>query len=173
MDKSELRKKAKQIRKSLKIDIISEQIVYNIRNSSLYQDAKNVMIFYPMKDEINLLPLLDDDKQFYLPRVNGDYIEICEYRKQNILKKSALGIYEPITCTQNPSILDIIYTPALMCDKDYCRLGYGGGYYDKFFKNSTAKKIIVIPEELTCESLPKEKFDILCDGIITQKKASF
>ena len=69
MDKKELRIKAKEIRKTLDVKDISKNICKNIRNLEVYKSSKNVMIFYPMKYEISLLELLNDGKNFYLPKV--------------------------------------------------------------------------------------------------------
>ena len=68
MKKKELRITAKEIRKSLDIATVSKNIVAKILELDIYKSAKNVMIFYPLKDEIDLLKLAEDnDKNFYLP----------------------------------------------------------------------------------------------------------
>ena len=46
------------------------------------------MIFYPLKNEVNLLELLDDNKEFYLPKVKENNIEVCPYKKGDFLKTS-------------------------------------------------------------------------------------
>ena len=175
MQKSELRIWAKNIRKELDTQSISSARCQKIRATGLYKEAEHIMIFYPLPNEINLLPLLDDNKTFYLPCVNGDEIYACPYKKGDKLICSNLKIMEPTTAPITPNILDIIFTPALCVDKNFYRLGYGGGFYDRFLKNikSKTKSICVIPNELIIEQLPVEDYDIRCDGIITQKKASF
>ncbi|MBO6272531.1 5-formyltetrahydrofolate cyclo-ligase [bacterium] len=172
-NKSDLRLLAKSIRKNLDISSISEQIVSNIRELIFYKKSKHVMIFYPVGSEISLLELLEDNKNFYLPRVKNEELEVCPYQKGDSLCVSSLKINEPICDSVDKQILDIVFIPALMCDNGYCRLGYGGGYYDRFLKNIDAKKFVVIPEELLIENLPVEENDVKCDGYITQKKASF
>ncbi len=182
MNKSELRIWAKNIRKTLNLPIISNDICKNIRELDLYKKSKHVMIFYPLQNEVNLLPLLEDNKCFYLPCVKGDKLLTCPYQKGDELICSDLKIMEPKTRAIKPDILDIVFTPALCVDKNFYRLGYGGGFYDRFFKNGKLKmkngklkpkSICVIPEELIIKQLPIEDYDICCDGIITQKKASF
>ena len=56
--KTVLRARFKEARKLIDTKKISDKIVENIKISAIYQDAKHVMIFYPLKYEINLLPLL-------------------------------------------------------------------------------------------------------------------
>ncbi|MBO6087790.1 5-formyltetrahydrofolate cyclo-ligase [bacterium] len=176
MDKSELRCRAKDIRKTLDIEEISRKICEKIRHFEDYEHAQNVMIFYPIKYEINLLELLEDKKNFYLPKVynsgklkneSGKEILVCPYSSD--LKKSELNIYEPCTEPINPEVLDLIFVPALIVDKNNYRLGYGGGFYDRFLmKYPDIKTIVPIPKELITEKLPHSEFDVKVDEIIFQ-----
>lgn len=194
MDKADFRISAKNIRKSLDTKAISHKICEKIRNHNIYKSSQNVMIFYPLKYEIDLLELLEDDKNFYLPKVSsitlarniilagegagvselascthaGEGILVCPYSKN--LKKSDLNILEPCTDPVNPEILDLIFVPALMVDKENYRLGYGGGFYDRFLaKYPDIKTIAPIAEELIVDKLPHDEFDIKIDEIIFAK----
>ena len=172
-NKLELRTWSKSLRKTLNISDISDKICRNIRAAELYQKSKHVMIFYPLPDEIDLLNLLSDDKQFYLPRVSGEELEVCPYKSGDPLKLSEFNIQEPLTEGVSKSVPDIIFTPALCSDNDFYRIGYGGGFYDRLLSQTSAKSIIVIPQEFVLDDICHEPHDIRCDGIITQKKASF
>lgn len=167
--KIDLRIKAKSIRKYLNISKISSLAVSKIRDVDIYKEARNVLIFYPMRYEINLLDLLDDDKNFYLPKVCGQKLFICPFKKGDKLEKSAcFNVNEPCTEPVDPNKLDLIIVPALMVDKNGYRLGYGGGFYDRFLgENSFIKTIVPIPKELFVEKLPVEIFDKKIDVVIT------
>ena len=173
--KSELRIKAKKIRQSLNLSKISEAIIKKIKEFDLYKESKNVMIFYPLKDEINLLPLLNDNKNFYLPRVKDNKLEVCQYVLNDELCESCYHVLEPTCAPIKDIILDLVFVPALMVDKNNNRLGYGKGFYDRFLSelSQETKSIVVIPDELLVQKLPADKFDVPCDYVITQKKASF
>lgn len=165
--KSDLRKKAKCIRKSLSIAEKSKIAIEKIRENTLYIPAKNVLIYYPLRYELNLLALLDDEKNFYLPRVCGENLQICPFKKGDKLVTSSFNICEPCSNSINPRNLDLVVVPALMADKSGFRLGYGGGFYDRFLvKNNTVKNILPIAKELIVEELPHEEFDIKIDEII-------
>lgn len=165
--KSDLRKKAKCIRKSLSIAEKSKIAIEKIRGNTLYIPAKNVLIYYPLRYELNLLALLDDEKNFYLPRVCGENLQICPFKKGDKLVTSSFNICEPCSNSINPRNLDLVVVPALMADKSGFRLGYGGGFYDRFLvKNNTVKNILPIAKELIVEELPHEEFDIKIDEII-------
>ncbi len=165
--KSDLRKKAKCIRKSLPIAEKSEVAVTKIRENSFYKSAKNVLIYYPLRFELNLLSLLDDNKNFYLPRICGENLQICPFKKGDKLITSSFNVCEPCSNPIEASNLDLIVVPALMADKLGFRLGYGGGFYDRFLvENPAIKTILPIAKELIVEELPHEEFDIKIDEII-------
>lgn len=167
-DKNSLRVKAKNIRKSLNMTKVSADLVVKIRQSLLYQKAKHVMIFYPTKFEVNLLDLLSDDKEFYLPRVQGHDLLVCPYNKKSELKESSFHIFEPTSNPIKPELLDLVVVPALMADKNGYRLGYGGGFYDRFLKSfqENFKSIVAIPNELFVEKLSIDSFDIPVDIVL-------
>ena len=100
--KSDLRKKAKCIRKSLSIAEKSKIAIEKIRGNTLYIPAKNVLIYYPLRYELNLLALLDDEKNFYLPRVCGENLQICPFKKGDKLVASSFNICEPCSNSINP-----------------------------------------------------------------------
>ena len=125
------------------------------------------MIFYPLKYEINLLPLLEDDKKFYFPKVDGEELLTCPFEKGVEFQESSLHINEPCSNPVNSDILDLIYVPALAVDKHCYRLGYGGGFYDRFLKGVKAKTVVPIYREFVVEELPHEDFDKHVDEIIT------
>ena len=169
-NKDNLRQKAKNIRKDLDMKIISEQIILNIRESDIYQKSEHVMLYYPLKTEVNLLELLNDNKSFYLPRVNGDMLECCPFKKGEKLVCSDFKVYEPISPQVDKDIIDLIFVPALCVDGECNRLGYGKGYYDRFLSKYSGISIIPIAEELVFSQICLEDHDISCSMIITQNK---
>ena len=167
MDKNSLRKNAKEIRKNLFSKNANSIANSMVQQSSLYKNSKNILIFYPLKYEFNFLELLNDDKNFFLPKVCGEKLQICPYKKEDILIKSDLNICEPCTNSINPNQINLAIVPALMADKNGFRLGYGGGFYDRFLsENPNIKTITVVFKELFVESLPHEEFDVKIDEII-------
>ncbi|MBQ8848519.1 MAG: 5-formyltetrahydrofolate cyclo-ligase [Candidatus Gastranaerophilales bacterium] len=175
-NKKELRKQAIEIRNSMAFsgatNINSSLIVSKILNSDEFKGAKHVALYSPIKNEIDITSITKvSDKTFYFPRCNNLDLEFCEYLGENSLKIASYGIKEPIGKSVNPEILDIIYIPALMANKNNFRLGYGKGFYDRFFKknNIKAKKIIVLSSELISDNFIEEEFDIQCDYILCEK----
>ncbi|MDR1327893.1 MAG: 5-formyltetrahydrofolate cyclo-ligase [Heliobacteriaceae bacterium] len=166
-NKTDLRTRAKAIRKTLDMPALSAELTEKLRTHEFYKSAKNVMIYYPKEDEINVLGLLSDDKNFYLPRVNGDLLHACPYCTDDKLECSSFNVMEPCTAAVDTKILDLIVVPALMADKNNFRLGYGGGFYDRFLAaNPGIFSTVLIPQELFIDSLPVESFDIPVNKII-------
>ncbi len=166
-NKTDLRIRAKSIRKTLDIGILSKNAISKIRQTSTYKSAKNVLIYYPMKFEINILELLNDDKNFYLPKVCDNDLEICPFAIGDVLEKSDFNVFEPCSNSVNADILDLIIVPGLMADSKNYRLGYGGGFYDRFLsKYSQIPTILPIAKELLTDELPVEEFDIRINSII-------
>lgn len=173
MDKTSQRTIAKKIRSGIDMAKISEMIVQNIRQSEVYKNSKNIMLFYPLKTEVNLLELLKDpDKNFFLPRTKGNLIECCPYKSKDELKQSEFSVLEPVCKAVNPDKIDLVFVPALCADKSCFRLGYGKGYYDRFLSDFKGKSVIVLPDELVFDKICIDSHDIPCTMIITQKKAS-
>lgn len=166
-NKTALRTRAKEIRKKLDVLQLSQIAVEKLRMSDFYKTAEHVLLFYPLKYEINLLELMNDDKKFYLPKVSGENLFICPFSKGDTLEISEFNVKEPCSNPVNPKILDLIIVPALMTDRKNYRLGYGGGFYDRFLaKYPAVKSVIPIANELIIEKLPHEDFDIKCDFVI-------
>lgn len=166
------KEKRQELFLSGELDGISKLITGNILKSEIFKNSKHIMLFYPLKDEINLLELLKcQDKIFYFPKCEGKNLLVCP--NCNEFKNNKYSIPEPISePIKNLEILDIVFTPALCVDENLYRLGYGGGYYDRFFaqRDLRAKKIVPISEKFICKNLVHEKFDLPCDGIVSEFK---
>lgn len=165
-NKQQLRIWAKEERKKLNIELLSKELVKKLQSTTEYKQAINIMFFYPLKNEINLLELLNDiTKNFYLPRIDGENLLCCPFKKGDKLCESCFKTKEPLSEPTSNSI-DLVIVPALAVDKNNYRLGYGGGYYDRFLAGKDIFKIICIPKELLIENIYPEKFDIPVDKVI-------
>lgn len=173
--KQKLRNYALEYRKSLQkrgvSGINSSMIVSKIITSNDFINAKDIALYMPTRGEVDLTNILKiSNKNYYLPRCIGDDLEFAKY-EPNSFALSKFGIKEPTGVAINPMILDIIYIPCLMANKKCYRLGYGRGYYDRFFKNNKikAKKIIVVHNDLISDDFVQDELDYKCDSIISEK----
>ena len=169
MNKQSLREWARDKRKNLDMVRLSSILSNKLTQTLAYKQSKNIMIFYPLENEVNLLSLLEDKtKQFYLPRIKENELECCSYKMEDELSESAFHTQEPICKACNKTDIDMVIVPALACDKNNYRLGYGGGFYDRFLTDFKGIKAVCIPAELIVESVFPEKHDIKIDLIITE-----
>lgn len=168
--KNELRKQAKNIRKTLNTKILSKLIHKKLINLPEYKNAKNICTYYSFRDEVVTENFFDDKtKNWFIPKMMGDELIICPYDEKEI-EINKFNIKEPKTTPINPQILDLIIVPALAADINGYRIGYGKGYYDRLLKNlPNTKKIIIIFSDLLLENVYPDSFDEKCDIIVTDK----
>ncbi len=165
-DKQQLRKWAKAFGK-LREDA-SYKLVHKLIETDEYKQAKNIMLFYPIKNEVNLLELLQDNsKTFFLPKIDGQKLLCCEYKNGDILCESCFKTLEPTSKPIDKNIIDLVIVPALCCDKNNFRLGYGGGFYDRFLADYKGKTVVCLPKELVIDTIYPDEFDVAVENIIT------
>ena len=175
-DKSDLRAFAKNIRNSLtkeELSCISSKIVSNLLSLDIYKNSKNIMLFYPIKNEISLLDLLNySDKNFYFPVVRDLEIYPVLFNKNLGFRTGKFGISEPVgDILDDFRLLDLVLVPALAVDIQGNRLGYGCGYYDRFLNkcNTNCVKAVPIYLDLYLKNIPTDCWDIPVDYVITEK----
>ena len=168
MNKKFLRQVIKEKRTQIDILSTSKILAEKILNLNEYKKSKNIMIFYPLNDEVNLLSLLEDKtKKFYLPRIIDKNLECCPYKQGDELCESCFHTLEPICKSCSKTKLELVIVPALACDKNNYRLGYGGGFYDRFLKDFRGTTICCIPKEFLVETVYPEEHDVKIDIILT------
>jgi len=120
---------------------------------------------------INLL--FDKNKRVFVPKIlEKDLIHI-EINKSTKYSKNQLGIREPVSSSKiDENLFEVIFVPLLAFDKQGDRVGYGGGYYDKFLANikQNSIKIGLSFFEPIDKIMDTEKHDIKLDYVVTTKK---
>lgn len=172
-----LRRKCKDLRSEFFSQVKNDKIVKNIESLAAYQNAHNIMIFYPLKNEIDLRTLFATNKKkknFFLPKTFGTQMFACPFNDENELLDGNFKIKEPAAppC-KTPEIIDLIIAPALSVDRHGNRLGYGKGFYDRFLNNFETKKTVIVPlfENLfDLQKIPTNEFDVKVDIVVTDEK---
>ena len=173
--KADMRALLEQKRRILtaeEVAVCSAEVVEQILASEHYKHACHILLYYPMRNEIDLRALLGKsgtEKHFYLPVTHRHSIELREYIGEEDLKKGRFGIPEPQTPTYKGKI-DMMLIPGGGFDKKMQRMGRGGGYYDKLLcqYRHTWKVGVGYAFQLV-EVLPHERHDKKMDVIITAK----
>lgn len=174
MNKSQLREHFNGQRNALDkktITGLSDMVAANFFESGLLQ-YNSFFVYNSIKNEVNtqkiIKKLLNLDKNVYLPRVNGRHLESIKLAGQ-AFKKGSFGILEPLGLPSSDKI-DVCLLPALAVDLSGNRLGYGGGYYDRFLKGTSCIKAALVFECQIAKQLPSEIHDVRIDMIITERR---
>ena len=140
MDKKELRRKIRQQKQAMTEDQIlsaSMCLAEQFLNTKQYLDAKSVYGYMPYNQEVRTVPILqralDDGKRVAVPKVYGDEMRFIYITGFDDLENSDMGIPEPVAdspVADDPAAL--VLMPGLAFDQQGHRIGYGGGFYDKF-----------------------------------------
>ena len=146
MLKSILRKKILKIREKVNqknIQIDFNQVIKILKNKKI---KKNIGGYYPVNyeiDDLNLLRKFAKNKfNVSLPVIKKNFqMDFYKWKFSDLLKVNKYGIPEPeIKTIVYP---DILLIPLVAFDKNFNRLGYGGGYYDRLIKRLLKKKNII------------------------------
>jgi 5-formyltetrahydrofolate cyclo-ligase len=173
-EQSALRAVVEQRRRMLSPEQVaadSALIIAQIEQMSAFREAKVVMLYYPVHNEVDLRPLLtkyEGQKTFLLPVTHRRSMEVRPYDGEDMMRKGRLGVPEPQTPTYDGPI-DLILVPGVVFDQHCHRIGRGGGYYDKFLrKHPYTKKIgVCYTFQLKKHNVPHTWRDHKMDRIVT------
>ena len=178
MNKSQIRNKIIKIRKKKfdkNLQINLGQFISFLKNDKL--NLKSIGGYYPSNYEIDDLDILDllykKNFKVSLPIIKKDnQMNFYIWSRNDPLKINKFGIPEPV-----PSKIfypDILLVPLVAYDSDLNRLGYGGGYYDRYIeKIEKIKKVTKIGLAFYFQkisSLPINQYDKKLDFIVTEKE---
>lgn len=154
----------------------SEQLCRHIISLNEFKDADTVLLFYPSRNEPDLLKVMDAaislDKKAAFPISFTNDLSLG-FREILSLSDMTLGTYnipEPPNSAPIPIITKktLCIVPALALDKRGFRIGYGKGYYDRFLSSFEGISLCAVSEGFVCNALPTEKTDIPIDILITE-----
>ena len=155
----------------------SLQILERFRQLSAYKDASLLLAYVDAKREVETRLLMrcawDDGKKVAVPRVDGDGIMHFYYlRSLKDLEPGAFGIMEPrADCRICEPEEGLLLMPGVAFDEQGHRVGYGGGYYDRYLEKHPHLIHIALAFEFQIfPEVPSEKHDICPDLIVTENR---
>ena len=142
-----------------------------------YQSANTVFCFVSMQGEIDthafLQSALQSGKTVCVPLCTGKgQMTAKKITALSELQSGAYGISEPKAQAETilPQQIDFAVLPCLAADREGYRLGYGGGYYDRYLLRLRAEAVTVCVcrKALLLPKIPREAHDIAADFVITE-----
>ena len=140
MDKKELRRTIREKKRAMteaEIESRSAKLAQLLYASEAYRNAKTIYGYLPYNQEVRTVPMLEqalrDGKRVAVPKVFGDEMKFLYLEDLTKVAKGYAGIPEPIA--DEPEARDdsaLVLMPGLAFDPQGHRIGYGGGFYDKF-----------------------------------------
>lgn len=176
-EQSALRAIVEQRRRMMTPEEVAEQsaqIIAQIEQMSCFRDARTVLIYYPIHNEVDLRPLLvkyESQKTFLFPVTHRHSMEVRPYDGEDMMRKGRLGVPEPQTDTFKGTI-DLIIVPGVVFDKHCHRIGRGGGYYDKFLSKQlhATKMGVCYAFQLKKHDIPHSWRDRKMDRVVTPQQ---
>ncbi|MCH5170802.1 MAG: 5-formyltetrahydrofolate cyclo-ligase [Oscillospiraceae bacterium] len=139
-----------------------------------FESAECILLFASVGSEVDTWDLFSEcirqNKKVYFPKcIDGERMEFLRAASKNDFTVGKYGIPEPISDEKyiSNSKNDLSLIPALAVGRDFSRLGYGKGYYDRFLKTFKGISVCPVYSGLLCESVPTDEFDIQPKIIIT------
>ena len=176
LDKQSIRKTMKQ--KRLFIDketfFHNSEIIFNkLISHPEYKKARTIGIYVSMNNEVDTLHIINHalkDHVVATPKVKGEVMDFYCIESLDDLKEGYFHVLEPITDKYiSPSDIDLMIVPLLAYDQHKQRVGYGKGYYDKYFASGFKGYKLGLAfscQEVSC--IETDRFDYPLDEILNE-----
>lgn len=175
MDKKELRRAIRERKRAMtEEEIVSRSAKLGVlfTQSDAYKNAKTIYGYLPYNQEVRTVPMLEqalkDGKRVAVPKVYGDEMKFLYLDDLTKVSKGYAGIPEPIA--DGPVADDttaLVLMPGLAFDPQGHRIGYGGGFYDKFLAAEPNHPTLALCYEFQMlPVLDTEEHDIPVDTVL-------
>jgi 5-formyltetrahydrofolate cyclo-ligase len=175
MDKASLRKEIREKKRAMtseQITSASAELARLFFASPLYRQAKAIYGYLPYNQEVRTVPILEqalrDGKRVAVPKVYGDEMKFIWMEDLSAVSDGFAGIPEPIAdgpVADDPTAL--VLMPGLVFDPQGHRIGYGGGFYDKFLASEPEHPTLALCYAFQMrEQLETEEFDKNVDCVL-------
>ena len=142
------------------------------------KNAENIMLYMDFRNEVEtehiISELISMNKNVFCPLCipKTNIMIPKKIDKNTVLKKSNLGIMEPDKNSPEIDIdkIDVIAVPGVAFDENKFRMGYGGGYYDRFIPKSSAYTVGLRFDMQILKTVPTEKHDVKLGCIVTESR---
>ena len=175
MDKAALRRQIREQKRAMtEAQIVEKSIRLGelFRQTEAYRNAKTIYGYLPYNQEVRTVPILEqallDGKQVAVPKVYGEEMRFIILTDLAAVEKGYAGIPEPVAdgpVAEDPEAL--VLMPGLAFDPQGHRIGYGGGFYDRFLAAEPGHPTVALCYDFqVLPVLETEEFDIPVDCVL-------
>lgn len=153
----------------------SRKICESLRSYIQVEEPNVIYFYYPLGSEVNLLPLaetfLAEGRKIAFPRTHGDTMEFYPVTSLSDFTEGAFHIMEPVGNVSLIELEPLVLVPGLGFDKNGNRMGYGKGFYDRYFARFPAcRKIGAAYGIQIVEKIPVDNYDISMNLVVTESE---
>lgn len=151
----------------------SLKICNHIEAWSVFQDCAVILSYLPMRSEVDLVTLMQSNpqKKWLVPRIlPHSRMSLHPYDPEKLVRHR-FGMLEPDASLPvfPASQVDLVLTPGLAFDRHGWRLGYGGGFYDRFLSGRhDLTSLGVTYQALLQQDLPHQDYDVAVQYLVTE-----
>jgi 5-formyltetrahydrofolate cyclo-ligase len=175
--KKQLRQQCKTIRKGLSAEArqqACQAICAHLSEWDVFQSADSILTYMPIHTEVDLCPLLTEfpEKSWLIPRIlpgEEGLMVFHRYDPDNLILHP-FGMAEPASHLPliSPEDIQLVLAPGLAFDRSGWRLGYGGGFFDRFLKDFMGISVGVVYRDLILETIPHGQYDIPMGWLVSE-----
>ncbi|WP_412520845.1 5-formyltetrahydrofolate cyclo-ligase [Staphylococcus simulans] len=175
MKKSELRKQVLQKMKNmnnLNKEKADQWLKEELLNTEAFKNAKTVGLVLSMDHEVNTFPIIkaiiDQGKLPFVPATDYQTKRMTFQRLDDLTQLSTdeKGIQYVDADTERTNSLDLLIVPGVVFNNDGYRIGYGGGYFDKFLNRHRTETISLVYDVQIDNSFKPEAHDEVVERLI-------
>ncbi|MGI8615920.1 MAG: 5-formyltetrahydrofolate cyclo-ligase [Actinomycetota bacterium] len=140
------------------------------------QRAMTIMLFSHFGSEVPTHSLIrrlhERGVGVALPRIEGAHLVPVSYAPGDPTSTTSFGAQEPVDGTPlDPASIDVVAVPGVAFDRGGRRVGYGGGYYDRFLRDLPAFTVaLAFGLQVVEEPLPAGRFDLPVQAVVTEEE---
>lgn len=152
----------------------SEEIAHRVCQMEAFQQAETVCVFISMPGEVDTRPLIEAamaaGKKTAAPKIKDGRMEFVLFAADSDLQKGFFGILEPMG-DQGPEGKTLIIMPGVVFDQTCRRIGYGGGYYDRYLAEHPQLATVAVAFDLqVLDRIPEEAHDLKPGAVVTEQR---
>ena len=175
MDKKELRQMIRQKKRAMtpaEIENASARLAEQFYATPYYKNAAVIYGYLPYNQEVRTVPILEqalrDGKKVAVPKVFGDTMRFIYMEDLSRVSEGYAGIPEPVDDGPVADAKDaLVLMPGLAFDRKGNRMGYGGGFYDKFLAEEPDHPTVALCYAFQMvDAIPCEDYDIPVNTVL-------